>query len=595
MTDQPGSPVEPIRYTGPAVDFTLPGAGLRPAVGVHSFQVLRANREQPDPATRGWTYNHQPYLCYWRGQFYLEYLSGPVGEHEDQSQTLLVTSPDGMNWLPSQVIFPPYPLENGLYSIMHQRMGFYISQTNRLFALAFYGPSCPYPWPPKWDGPNNGTGIGRVVREVLPGGSFGPIYFIRYNRRAGWDESNTAYPFFERSPDEDFIQGCRDLLADPLLTLQWWEEDRDPTFFPITGGKAFSFYHRPDGQVVGLWKFAKAAISPDGGRSWSPMVELPSFTMGGAKVWGQRTPDGRYALAYNPHHRLRYPLALALSQDGIVYDQMVSVWDDAPPQRYSGFCKDLGPQYTRGIEQTDNPLPGGSLWLTYSVNKEDIWVSQVPVPVRWQVEGPVHDLFEQFQPGTIVPGWNIRSGKWTPVTLVDLSEEHCRCLELRDRDPYDEACAMRIFAESQKAHLRLVLTPCQDEWGWLEITILDGRGVQALRLVLNDHAWLLASNDSLDTLVGRYEAGQRLSLDLVVDTLAGVYHLKIGEDSPTQVFALPGTVKSIERLRFRTGPYRPFTPNAPQFSSSPDLPHGGLPVREAVYRLHEVHIEPEPF
>jgi len=33
------------------------------------------------------------------------------------------------------------------------------------------------------------------VREVEAEGTLGPIYFIRYNRHAGFNETNTAYPF----------------------------------------------------------------------------------------------------------------------------------------------------------------------------------------------------------------------------------------------------------------------------------------------------------------------------------------------------------------------------------------------------------------
>ena len=43
----------------------------------------------------GWTYNHQPYLAYWRDRFYLQYLSTPVGEHLPPGRTLLMTSDDG--------------------------------------------------------------------------------------------------------------------------------------------------------------------------------------------------------------------------------------------------------------------------------------------------------------------------------------------------------------------------------------------------------------------------------------------------------------------------------------------------------------------
>ena len=266
---------EPVRYIGKEFANTDYHDGqLRPAVGVHSFQVLRANRTHPELADGfGWTYNHAPMLAYWNDRFYLEYLSNPVGEHIPPGQTLLTTSPDGVHWEKPVVAFPvrrvpdgvyrgPYPLPPGSDAVMHQRMGFYVAPDGRLLVLGFYG-CCPT----TLDFPNDGWGIGRVVREVYRDGTLGSIYFLRYNRHAGWNESNTFFPFYKQSSDAGFVAACDALLADKLVTLQWWEEDRSQDgFYAAPGYKALSYYHLPDGRVVGLWKWSKAAINI---RRWS--------------------------------------------------------------------------------------------------------------------------------------------------------------------------------------------------------------------------------------------------------------------------------------------------------------------------------------
>src|SRR5262245_9040195 len=97
---QTGSEHEPLRYVGGvSVHQHAHDGQLRPAVGVESFQVLRANRTKPEQSDGfGWTYNHAPMLAYWNGKFYLEYLSNPVGEHIAPGQTLLCTSTDGRTW-----------------------------------------------------------------------------------------------------------------------------------------------------------------------------------------------------------------------------------------------------------------------------------------------------------------------------------------------------------------------------------------------------------------------------------------------------------------------------------------------------------------
>ena len=256
---------EPVRYTGGKVaNYDYHHAQLRPVVGVQSYQVLRANRAHPEWAEAyGWTYNHAPMLAYWNGRFYLEYLSNPVGEHMPPGQTLLTTSPDGRDWEKPRVIFPPYVVPDGVYqgkdelpeesySVMHQRMGLYVAPNGRLLVLGFCG-ICPHPKA----SPVDGRGIGRVVREVSPDGSWGPIYFIRYNRHAGWNETNTRYPFYRQSPDPGFVAACQALLANKLMTMQWWEEDRaEDGFFTVGGYQAPSFYHAADGRVVALWKWS---------------------------------------------------------------------------------------------------------------------------------------------------------------------------------------------------------------------------------------------------------------------------------------------------------------------------------------------------
>jgi hypothetical protein len=125
---------------------------LRPAMGVHNIQVMRANREQPQLGDGyGWTYNHAPNLAYWNQEFLLQYLSDPVGEHIPPSQTYLVRSRDGKEWGKPEVIFPIYAIPDGtikegrpevaqdLFAVMHQRMSFYRAADDRMLALGYYG------------------------------------------------------------------------------------------------------------------------------------------------------------------------------------------------------------------------------------------------------------------------------------------------------------------------------------------------------------------------------------------------------------------------------------------------------------------------
>jgi hypothetical protein len=294
---------EPLRYIGgETANLDYHHGGLRPIVGVQNRQVFRANRSHPEWADDfGWTYNHAPMLAYWNETFYLQYLSNPVGEHEKPGQTLIMKSTDGIRWSKPEVVFPIYRVEEdvtqpsgrvvpaGTETVMHQRMGFYLAPNGKMLVLGFHGICLTGKGKPV-----DGQGIGRVVREMNPDGSFGPIYFIRYNRHAGWDETNTNYPYYTASEDRLFVEACEALLADRLVTLQWWEEDKGPDgYYAVEGHAAFNWYKRKDGKLVGLWKWSKAALSEDGGQTWSPVQHIPSLIMAGGKIWGQETSDGK--------------------------------------------------------------------------------------------------------------------------------------------------------------------------------------------------------------------------------------------------------------------------------------------------------------
>ena len=561
----PGSAAEPIRYLGhDAPDLRFHDGRLRPAVGVANIQVVRANRTHPDAEGAdgfGWTYNHAPMLAYWNGRFYLEYLSNPVGEHEPPGQTLLVESADGFHWSRSRVVFPPYKIsEEAGMTVSHQRMGFYVAPNGRLLVLSFYG---------RAPGVNDGTGVGRAVREIHRDDTLGPIHFIRYNRQNGWSETNVPYAFYRTSSDTGFVAACDTLLSNKLMTQQWWEEDRQTDgFFALAGNTngfsamALSFFHRKDGAVVGLWKKRWAALSFDQGKSWTEPVRLPTVIYENAKVWGQRTDDGCYAVVYNPAERYRWPLVVITGNDCVLFDNMLVIHGEIPYPRYSGKFKNLGPQYIRGIVEGNGHPPGSDLWLTYSMNKEDIWIARVPVPIRGTVDKPVHDTFDDQPLGPVVRDWNIYSPLWAPVSLVKSPDGDAgHCLELRDEDRYDYAKAERVFPDADNPTLRFRLRAGQQHGGTLGIEVLDARGNRPIRLVLDSGGELVAQGpdereqaEIASIAASRWYAmelradGRERTFDVVVDGKLVLKGKKFAE----------ATDGPLERLSFRTGAFRQF-------------------------------------
>ena len=418
--------VSPIIIKAPEqsrVDPTLPDGGLPPFPGVQSFQVFRASRDAPELTDgKGWTYHHHVDMGCWRGRLYVGWNSCERDEDVWPSRELYSTSVDGRTWTDPQELFP-----QGLSTPL--RMYFYFAPgAGRMLAIAGLRTDTA-------DTSEDRKGP-LVVREIRADHTLGDVFMLQ--APAGVE---VRPPMFDSSEDPDFIRACQQLLDDRVYLEQ---QDRgrllgerrmkwhDAAAWPAgavpgdsekwVAGKAYSFFRRPDGVLVGVSKMGWTTTSRDEGATWSQPLVPPTLITGKAKVWGQQTPDGRYALVYNPSRRNRYPLAIVTGEDGITFRDMRLVQGELPIQRYEGLRRSIGPQYVRGISTwSDDGSRAGerAMWLVYSMSKEDIWVSQVPLD-------------------TTEARWNVYAPKWAPVTVE--GDE----VRLEDRDPYDHAAATRV-------------------------------------------------------------------------------------------------------------------------------------------------------
>ena len=568
----------PVEYVGKQqTDKRYYDGRLRHAVGVHIYEALRSNRKNPPEigSRTGWTYNHQPYLCYWNGQFYLEYLSDQYTENLPPGRTLLMTSRDGRHWSNPEIIFPEYTLPEinytdpgsgktyhlpaGTKSVMHQRMGFYVTSGNHLLALAFYS----YPMHVRGNA-NNGQGLGRVVREVYKDGTLGPIYFIRYNRHSGWNESNTKYPFYKKSPDKGFVKDCEELLSNKLITLQWWEEDRSKDGFyslnPVNKvTEAFNFFHRPDGVVVGLWKHSLTALSPDNGHTWSDFVNATSFKTCGAKIWGQKTKDGRYAIVYDNSAtgRNRYPMVVMTSEDGHDFNHMLCLDGEVPPMRHYGWAKNVGSQYIRGIIEGNGDPPGNYMWNTFSVNKEDIWVSRTTLPITGIVKKQVDQDFEGLKSEEDLNYWNLYIPKWAPIDIVKIPGTKNHVLQLTDEEPYDYACAERAFPPSSKETIEFRVFIKDLGKDILEFELRNENDYRALRLRFDPRHYGLAFDlGKTETSPVPVSENKWYTVKLSFDCAKGRYNVWLNGKEVKEGVKFNITTKTLERMVFRTGSWR---------------------------------------
>ncbi len=521
--------------------------GLSPVVGAHNIQIWRSQK--------GWLYNHQPMMAYWNDKFYIHYLTDPRSEHEPPGKTMLQTSQDGYTWSDQEELFPEYNVPDGftkptlpgieaknLKAIMHQRVGFFVSSSDKLLAIGNYGVALT-----PTDDPNDGNGIGRVVREIKKDGTFGPIYFIYYNH--GFSAQNTDFPYYKESKDKAFVKAVDEIFSDPMFLMQWAEEaDRDDSLLPLkTPYKAFSGYTLDDGRKVALWKHALTSISSDGGYTWkTPVNRAHGFVTSNAKIWGQRLTDGSFATVYNPAE-YRWPLAISLSQDGLDYTTLNLVSGDVTPERHWGLYKSYGPQYTRGIIEGNGIPKDKNLWVTYSMNKEDIWVARVPVPVKLFSTEHACESFSCYNSLADMVNWNIRSSLWAKVELQG------EWIKLSDKDPYDYATIERVIPATKELVVDFDVKASQNNYGQLDIEFLDDNGNMCCRIVIDSLATFKVKGGArYGGLLKNYETNKvyHITANLSCDLHQGTYYID-GKKVTSRMFDTP--IKAITRIVFRTG------------------------------------------
>lgn len=525
--------------------------------GVQSFQILRCNRLHPEWADDiGWTYNHAAMLAWYNGLFLCEYLSNPVSEHEVPGHTMLTVSRDGIHWDKPQVAFPEVEVPTAQYkgprspelkekmlTVPHQRMGFFHASNGVMLMLSFYG----IVHDRHKSAPCDGWGVGRAVRRIYPDGSMGEnIYFLIYNEPAGYTAENTlVFAPFRQSGDAELIAACEELLRNGACMRQMYEEQRfDKALFPTPAGEALSYYTVSEDEIIGMYKKGLVSVSRDGGATWSLPERQGSVCTATGKVWGQKTSDGRYTLMYNPttDGQHRWPIAAVTGEDGHRFDGMAAVTGDMSPQRYGGLDKNLGPQYMRGIAECNPQTPDGHVWLAYSNNKEDIWVSRIPVPLTsaGDAEGSL-----TCRAGHLPEGFGIYAPVWAPVEAGE------NALTLRDKDPYDRAVVERNIRRGKagRVHLTLTVERLARE-GSLTFEMQDDQGRTPIRLVFMPDGVLRVRGDGRTDPWQPYQAGQAIDIDVAYDCDSRRFTVKaLGAEKS---FGFSAAVDDITRFRLMT-------------------------------------------
>lgn len=604
-------------------DIRFTDGALPHAMGVTNVQLMRSSQEPSlAPEGLGWTYAHAAMLGYWQGEWMVQYLAGARSEHEGDSRAFLIRSSDGVNYSKPDEIFPAVNVPTAFYNgegkeafqgrettncIIHHRMAFFHASNGRMLAMTHYGI---VPMDARLDAfppngsvksydmtdimlvmPGSGYGVGRAVREIRSDFSFGPIYFVRYGSSGGYTRENTkVFPYFEESDDDGFVAACNELLAHRIATQQWWEEERcdESGFFTLSGGEAPSIYTLPGNgeDKLAVLKNALTSISHDGGETWSPLKRSYTLETSTGKVWGQRTPDGGYALAYNPTTDTahRWPLAVSRGDNGQDFGEIYAVLPEVPPCRYAGRLKNLGPQYIRGIAEY-NPQPEeNAFYLTYSNNKEDIWLSRIAVPLRGREQHNVNIDMSGASWRDIADTWNLTIPSWGGIALED------GALVLRDSDPWHRAIAERAFVPGTVVELETEVALEQgDQEQAFTIAFQDEGGREPCKVLMRSDGWLNSRVFGSELHLIRFLPGQKVRLAFHIDCVHNQCGLTatVGEETVSKRWRFDASVWQLCRVQFRTK-YALYHQNEevyPKWADIGNLPGADRPTEELRARI----------
>jgi hypothetical protein len=274
--------------------------------------------------------NQHNYLIHHGGRYWAMWSDGPEIEDRVGQIVKYATSRDGVTWSQPKPMTglprgfgPDSPIYNTRKAegFRYISRGFWV-RDNQLLALVtldeaagFFGPSLELRalrWNEaggKWDdlGVVQKDAINNFPPQRLPSGE--------------WAMSRRKH---------DYVVSGVEFLIGGVKALDQW------TSVPVVRGAGGDvalkaeepiWWTLPDGNIMALFRdngpsrCLFRAFSTDHGRTWSRPVQT-DFPDARSKLHGLRLKDGRYVLVSNSNPKTRDPLTLAVSRDGMVFDQL---------------------------------------------------------------------------------------------------------------------------------------------------------------------------------------------------------------------------------------------------------------------------------
>jgi hypothetical protein len=346
MLDAPGLPADPTKIAWSAL----------PSFKGERIALIRGVENESG-------FSHHPAITFWDGRFFAQWNDGYVGEDLAGQRVRFATSRDAKRWS------APIDLTGRPPGRRYTACGFWL-RGGECYALAalrdpYGGPNTgetPVLLAYRWNSQKEAFEEPKVIakdffaQNIPMSTPAGDWLILGKGGSGSWDTMKSARGGV-RSIDDWVI---KDLPGAGLLEEAEW-------------------YTLPNNHLVAHFRtrgtgplFLARSYSTDSGKNWSDPV-VTNFPEKGARHHGLRLTNGLYALLVNPNSVNRIPFSIALSRDGLVYDRIANVRAEPTKPRWEGRAKSPGYHYMRGFEHD------GKLYTIYSVNKEDIEMTIIPL------------------------------------------------------------------------------------------------------------------------------------------------------------------------------------------------------------------------
>lgn len=346
------------------------------------------------------TFSHHGHIEYFNEVFYAAWDSQIRDENGSGQRTFMRRSTDrGKTWLLKEELFPSLDhnipttsVESLIGTRFHNFQGFVVID-NVLYALADAA---------DWAGPSirerSRNSLGRLCRKINSDGTLGEIFWLRSEPPQpinGFPSYQAGDPLIVEKINNHINMAGNEIQLNftiPHPTADDGHRLNEPTqSWRLDDGTWVRLYR--DMGIPGVSMEENelsrsrrnyAAFSFNNGTTWTVPTRT-SFPDACARSDAGRLPDGQVYIINNilpisPKQGGRALLAISLSRDGLNFDRTTMIRYLSPPMRYQGRAKSVGYQYPHSV------VAGEYLWVIYSVNKEDIQLTRIPLDELYKLK-----------------------------------------------------------------------------------------------------------------------------------------------------------------------------------------------------------------